>query len=92
MNERFFRTYPATRWCSCSQIPHFTDICRPLSGPPGLLASPEGLNYLSRQGLTQKLETATHLAWAMGGRHGTRNCDTWILPAHQVTPAMDMQA
>ncbi|WP_320042521.1 hypothetical protein [uncultured Desulfobacter sp.] len=37
-----------------------------LSGPPGLLTRPEGLNYLSLQGLTQKLKNAIHLAWATG--------------------------
>jgi hypothetical protein len=40
--------------------------------------------------LKQAIETATHLARATG-RHGTWNCDAGILPAHQVTPAMDMQ-
>jgi D-serine dehydratase len=38
-----------------------------LSGPMGLLNSPEGKGYLFRQGIVEALDEATHLVWATGG-------------------------
>ncbi|WP_026259590.1 D-serine ammonia-lyase [Desulfobacter curvatus] len=38
-----------------------------LSGPTGLLNSPEGRVYIRRQGLIENMAEATHLVWATGG-------------------------
>ncbi len=38
-----------------------------LSGPAGLLNSPQGAAYLEQQGLAENMPTATHLVWATGG-------------------------
>nr|WP_319395644.1 D-serine ammonia-lyase [uncultured Desulfobacter sp.] len=38
-----------------------------LSGPAGLLNSPEGKRYLHRKGLAEKMSDATHIVWATGG-------------------------
>ena len=38
-----------------------------LSGPAGLLNSPEGRRYIHRQGMVENTAHATHLVWATGG-------------------------
>lgn len=37
-----------------------------LPGPAGLLNTPEGRNYMGRQGLIENMAEATHLVWATG--------------------------
>ncbi|NDY72914.1 D-serine ammonia-lyase [Desulfobacter hydrogenophilus] len=38
-----------------------------LTGPTGLLNTPEGRGYLHRQGVIENMSDATHLVWATGG-------------------------
>ena len=38
-----------------------------VSGPARLLKTKAGQSYLEKQGLTEKMQQATHIAWATGG-------------------------
>lgn len=41
--------------------------CAAFQGPAGLYSSPEGRAFLKQRGLMDKMERATHIAWATGG-------------------------
>lgn len=42
--------------------------CAAFAGPQSLFETSEGAAYLAAQGLTGRMEEATHIAWATGGR------------------------
>lgn len=41
--------------------------CAAFEGPAGLMNYPAGIDYIEKQGLTDKMAKATHIAWATGG-------------------------